>query len=46
VISIDKQAKKIALSMKAVASGEYKSNYKAEVAQPSTLADKLKGFKV
>jgi small subunit ribosomal protein S1 len=46
VISIDKQAKKIALSMKAVAAGEYKSNYKAEVAQPSTLADKLKGFKV
>lgn len=46
VISIDKSAKKIALSMKAVAAGEYKSNYKAEVAQPSTLADKLKGFKV
>ena len=46
VISIDKAAKKIALSMKAVASGEYKSNYKHEVAQPSTLADKLKGFKV
>ena len=46
VISIDKTAKKIALSMKAVASGEYKSNYKAETAQPSTLADKLKGFKV
>lgn len=46
VISIDKQAKKIALSMKAVAAGEYKSNYKPETAQPSTLADKLKGFKV
>ena len=46
VISIDKQAKKIALSMKAIASGEYKTNYKAESAQPSTLADKLKGFKV
>lgn len=46
VISIDKQAKKIALSMKAAASGEYKSSYKHEVAQPSTLADKLKGFKV
>lgn len=46
VISIDKSAKKIALSMKAVASGEYKSSYKPEVAQPSTLADKLKGFKV
>jgi small subunit ribosomal protein S1 len=46
VISIDKQAKKIALSMKAVASGEYKSSYRPEVAQPSTLADKLKGFKV
>lgn len=46
VISIDKTAKKIALSMKAVTSGEYKSSYKPEVAQPSTLADKLKGFKV
>ena len=46
VISIDKQAKKIALSMKAISSGEYKSNYKPETAQPSTLADKLKGFKV
>ena len=46
VISIDKTAKKIALSMKAIASGEYKSNYKPEVAQASTLADKLKGFKV
>jgi small subunit ribosomal protein S1 len=46
VISIDKTAKKIALSMKAITSGEYKSNYKPEVAQPSTLADKLKGFKV
>ncbi len=46
VISIDKQAKKIALSMKAVVAGEYQSNYKPEVAQPSTLADKLKGFKV
>lgn len=34
VISIDKQAKKIALSMKAVAAGEYKSNYKPETAQP------------
>jgi hypothetical protein len=32
--------------MKAVASGEYKSSYKPEVAAPSTLADKLKGFKV
>ncbi len=46
VISIDKPAKKIALSMKAITSGEYKSNYKPETAQPSTLADKLKGFKV
>ncbi len=46
VISIDKTAKKIALSMKAVTSGEYKTNYKPETAQPSTLADKLKGFKV
>ena len=46
VISIDKAAKKIALSIKAVAAGEFKAHYKAEDAQASTLASKLKGFKV
>ncbi len=45
VISIDKAAKKIALSMKAVTSGDYK-NYAQDSLKPSTLADKLKGFKV
>lgn len=45
VISIDKAAKKIALSMKAVAAGEYK-NYKQEEVSTSSLANKLKGFKV
>lgn len=46
VISIDKASKKIALSMKAVEAGEYKSHYKAEESNASTLASKLKGFKV
>ncbi len=46
VISIDKQAKKIALSMKAVEAGEFRANYKPEDAGSSTLASKLKGFKV
>lgn len=45
IISIDKAAKKIALSMKAVTSGDYK-NYAQDSVKPSTLADKLKGFKV
>ena len=46
VISIDKAAKKIALSIKAVAAGEFKAHYKQEEASASTLASKLKGFKV
>jgi len=46
VLSIDKTAKKIALSIKAVATGEYKAHYKTEDASASTLASKLKGFKV
>lgn len=45
IISIDKSAKKIALSIKAVTSGDYK-NYQQDTLKPSTLADKLKGFKV
>lgn len=45
IISIDKAAKKIALSIKAVTSGDYK-NYQQDTLKPSTLADKLKGFKV
>lgn len=45
IISIDKAAKKIALSIKAVTSGDYK-NYAQDSLKPSTLADKLKGFKV
>ncbi len=46
VISIDKAAKKIALSIKAVAAGEFKAHYKPEDTGAATLASKLKGFKV
>ena len=46
VISIDKSAKKIALSMKSAEAGEYKANYKPEEVGAATLASKLKGFKV
>ncbi len=46
VISIDKAAKKIALSMKSADAGEYKANYKPEDVGAATLASKLKGFKV
>lgn len=48
VISIDKDSKKIALSLKAVAKGEEMStaNYTPEEAKTSTFADKLKGFNV
>lgn len=47
VISIDKSAKKIALSMKSVDSaGDFKSFKQEEVSSTSTLADKLKDFKV
>jgi small subunit ribosomal protein S1 len=45
VISIDKSAKKIALSMKSAEAGEYKANYKPEEVGAATLASKLKGFK-
>lgn len=46
VISIDKDAKKIALSIKAAANSENASSYKREAIKTATLADKFKGFKV
>jgi small subunit ribosomal protein S1 len=48
VISVDKETKKIALSIKAAANAVNNSTdgYSAEVVQSATLADKLKGFKV
>jgi len=48
VISVDKEAKKIALSIKAAVNAENNSSdgYSGEVVQSATLADKLKGFKV
>lgn len=48
IISIDKDAKKIALSMKAVDKDNNSKNLKAshEEVKTSTLADKLKGFNV
>ena len=47
VISVDKDNKKIALSIKAANNAlENGSGYQQEVTQTATLADKLKGFKV
>lgn len=49
VISVDKEAKKIALSIKAVAQASDKQTfkvYKPEQVRQSTLGDKLKGFNV
>ena len=48
VISVDKDAKKIALSVKAAVNSEAGSMIDLEISQgeSSTLADKLKGFKV
>jgi small subunit ribosomal protein S1 len=46
VISIDKDAKKIALSMKSAANAEANGYNKAEAVKSATLADKLAGFKV
>ena len=46
VISIDKDAKKIALSMKSAVNAEATESYKREEMKTSTLADKLKDFKV
>lgn len=46
VISIDKDAKKIALSMKAASNAEASGYNKKEEVRSATLADKLAGFKV
>ncbi len=46
VISIDKDAKKIALSMKSAVNAEASGYNKDEVVKSATLADKLAGFKV
>jgi small subunit ribosomal protein S1 len=47
VISLDKESKKIALSIKAAANaGEGKGSYSQNEVKSSTLADKLKGFSV
>lgn len=49
VISLDKESKKIALSIKAVGRADDKKNmesYKQEEVKPATFADKLKGFNV
>jgi small subunit ribosomal protein S1 len=43
VISIDKDAKKIALSLKAAAGGDYK-NVKQDEVKSATLGDKFKGL--
>jgi small subunit ribosomal protein S1 len=45
IISIDKAAKKIALSMKAIDAADFKA-FKQEEQSSSSLASKLKGFKV
>jgi len=47
VMSVDKEAKKIALSIKALGKAEDMENikeYKAQEIRPATLADKFKGF--
>ena len=47
VISIDKDNKKIALSIKSVGQAEERGqtdSYKAETFKTATLADKFKGF--
>lgn len=46
VISIDKDAKKIALSIKAAASAANNGSFSQEPIKTATLADKLKGFSV
>jgi small subunit ribosomal protein S1 len=46
VISIDKEAKKIALSMKSAANADASGFKKADAVKSATLADKLAGFKV
>lgn len=46
VISIDKESKKIALSMKSAINAEARDYNSEEVVKSATLADKLAGFKV
>ena len=46
VISLDKDAKKIALSIKSAVDAQNRGGGHAEVTQSATLADKLKGFSV
>lgn len=46
VISIDKDAKKIALSMKSAVNAEASGYGKDDIVKSATLADKLAGFKV
>ncbi len=49
VISVDKESKKIALSMKAAVHAEERGSagsYKAEESRTTTMAEKLKGFNV
>jgi small subunit ribosomal protein S1 len=46
VISIDKDAKKIALSIKSAANAEANGSYSASTVKAATLADKFKGFSV
>lgn len=46
VISLDKESKKIALSMKAAANSGDGSGYQPDEVKASTMADKLKGFSV
>jgi small subunit ribosomal protein S1 len=46
VISIDKDAKKIALSMKSAANSDTSSFKESDAIKTATLADKLSGFKV
>jgi small subunit ribosomal protein S1 len=46
IISIDKDAKKIALSMKAAVNAENQGSYQTETVKSATLADKFKDMKV
>ena len=46
VISIDKDSKKIALSMKSAVNSEATESYEKAEMRTSTMADKLKDFKV
>jgi small subunit ribosomal protein S1 len=46
VISIDKDAKKIALSIKSAVNADASDAYRPDTPRPATWADKLSGFKV